>query len=191
DRLRRERANGADAPRRSGGGLDRGLPPPRERALREGVRHARRRLAREQRKPGAAASCALLRDRRRRRRRHGRTADPGRRLRAGEGGRTRRRNTARRAERRPLTRRPERRAPRPRPGSRNPRSDGGNGMSTTETTIETSDLPDYAPVPQSALGPALNDQGYYVDRVERNLYWITAGTYQSAFLTTSDGVVVL
>jgi glyoxylase-like metal-dependent hydrolase (beta-lactamase superfamily II) len=63
-------------------------------------------------------------------------------------------------------------------------------MSTTETPI-TADLPDYAPVPKSALGPALNEQGYYVGRVERNLYWITDGTYQSAFLTTSDGVVVL
>jgi glyoxylase-like metal-dependent hydrolase (beta-lactamase superfamily II) len=51
-------------------------------------------------------------------------------------------------------------------------------------------LPDYAPIPQSALGPALNDQGYYVGRVERNLYWVTDGTYQSAFLTTPDGVVV-
>jgi glyoxylase-like metal-dependent hydrolase (beta-lactamase superfamily II) len=60
-------------------------------------------------------------------------------------------------------------------------------MSTTDTAA----LPDYAPVPQSALGPALNEQGYYVGRVERNLYWITDGTYQSAFLTTSDGVVVL
>ena len=60
-------------------------------------------------------------------------------------------------------------------------------MSTTETTT----FPDYAPVPKSAFGPALNEQGYYVDRVERNLYWITDGTYQSAFLTTSDGVVVL
>ena len=51
-------------------------------------------------------------------------------------------------------------------------------------------LPDYAPVPQSALGPALNDQGYYVGRVERNLYWVTDGSYQSAFLTTKDGVVL-
>jgi len=50
------------------------------------------------------------------------------------------------------------------------------------------DLPDYAPIPRSALGPALNDQGYYVGRVERNLYWVTDGTYQSAFLTTrGDG----
>src|SRR3954464_15968573 len=59
-------------------------------------------------------------------------------------------------------------------------------MATTATS-----LPDYAPVPPSALGPALNDQGYYVGRVERNLYWITDGTYQSAFLTTPDGVVLL
>src|ERR1700730_9373740 len=60
-------------------------------------------------------------------------------------------------------------------------------MSTTDTT----GLPDYAPVPSSALGPALNEQGYFVGRVERNLYWFTDGSYQCAFLTTSDGVVLL
>ena len=59
------------------------------------------------------------------------------------------------------------------------------------SVTDTSTLPDYAPVPRSALGPALNEQGYYVARVERNLYWVTDGTYQSAFLTTSDGVVLL
>jgi glyoxylase-like metal-dependent hydrolase (beta-lactamase superfamily II) len=59
------------------------------------------------------------------------------------------------------------------------------------SATDTSALPDYAPVSRSSLGPALNEQGYYVGRVERNLYWITDGTYQSAFLTTSDGVVVL
>ncbi len=67
----------------------------------------------------------------------------------------------------------------------NPR--GRKAMSTAETTA----LPDYAPVPWTALGPALNEQGYYVGRVERNLYWATDGTYQCAFLTTSDGVVLL
>ncbi|HEV3353285.1 MAG TPA: MBL fold metallo-hydrolase [Acidimicrobiales bacterium] len=56
---------------------------------------------------------------------------------------------------------------------------------------DTANLPDYAPVPASARGPALNGQGYYVGQVERNLYWVTDGTYMSAFLTTSDGVVLL
>jgi len=60
-------------------------------------------------------------------------------------------------------------------------------MSTTDPSV----LPDYAPVPRTALGPALNENGYYVGRLERNLDWVTDGTYQSAFLTTSDGVVLL
>lgn len=52
------------------------------------------------------------------------------------------------------------------------------------------DLPDYAPIPPSALGPALNEQSCYVGRVERNLYYVTDGVYQAAFLTTADGVVL-
>src|SRR5471032_2569609 len=55
---------------------------------------------------------------------------------------------------------------------------------------DATSLPDYAPIPGSALGPAVNEQGYFVGRVEANLYWVTDGTYQSAFLTTSDGVVL-
>src|SRR6476646_11582227 len=51
-------------------------------------------------------------------------------------------------------------------------------------------LPDYAPVPKASPGPAVNDRGYYVGQVERNLYWITDGDYNSAFLTTRDGVVL-
>ena len=67
---------------------------------------------------------------------------------------------------------------------------------TTETSAATPApkaraMPDYAPIPRTALGPALNDKGYYVGRVERNLYWITDGVYQSAFVTTRDGVVLL
>jgi hypothetical protein len=64
-------------------------------------------------------------------------------------------------------------------------------MSGADTTTEAfantrpssaQDLPDYAPIPRPAIGPALNEQGYYVGRVERNLYWVTDGTYQAAFL---------
>jgi glyoxylase-like metal-dependent hydrolase (beta-lactamase superfamily II) len=57
-------------------------------------------------------------------------------------------------------------------------------------TGSVADLPEYAPIPPSAHGVALNEQGYYVGRVERNLYWVTDGVYQSAFLATRDGVVL-
>ena len=60
----------------------------------------------------------------------------------------------------------------------------------TSPATGPADQPDYAPIPRSALGPALNEQGYYVGRVERNLYYVTDGVYQSAFLTNRDGVVV-
>ena len=60
-------------------------------------------------------------------------------------------------------------------------------MSATDVTV----LPEYAPIPAAALGGTVNEQGYFVDRVERNLYYVTDGTYQCAFLTTSDGVVLL
>jgi hypothetical protein len=63
-------------------------------------------------------------------------------------------------------------------------------VTSPATTSGTVALPDYAPIPRSALGPALNEQGYFVGRVERNLYWVTDGVYQSAFLTTDDGVVL-
>jgi len=51
-------------------------------------------------------------------------------------------------------------------------------------------LPDYAPIPPSALGPAVNADGYFVGRVKKNLYWVTDSTYQAAFLTTKAGVVL-
>jgi glyoxylase-like metal-dependent hydrolase (beta-lactamase superfamily II) len=51
-------------------------------------------------------------------------------------------------------------------------------------------LPDFAPIPKAALGPAVNAQGYFVGRVQKNLYWVTDSTYQAAFLTTQDGVVL-
>jgi len=53
-----------------------------------------------------------------------------------------------------------------------PGSKGVNVTSPTADAASTDALPDYAPIPASALGPALNDQGYYVGRVERNLYWV-------------------
>jgi hypothetical protein len=44
----------------------------------------------------------------------------------------------------------------------------------------TPQLADYVTVPAAALGPALNEQGYLVGRVERTRLWVTDGTYRSA-----------
>src|SRR5580698_5399234 len=71
-----------------------------------------------------------------------------------------------------------------------PRSRGEAVTTSPENAASADDLPDYAPIPRSALGPALNEQGYHVGRVERNLYWVTDGVYNSAFLLTPDGVVL-
>jgi hypothetical protein len=62
------------------------------------------------------------------------------------------------------------------------------GVLTDQASADT--LPNFAPIPKSALGPAVNADGYYVGRVEKNLYWVTDATYQAAFLTTKDGVVL-
>ncbi|MEY9933096.1 glyoxylase-like metal-dependent hydrolase (beta-lactamase superfamily II) [Catenulispora sp. GP43] len=52
-------------------------------------------------------------------------------------------------------------------------------------------LPDFAPVPTQAFGPALNVDGYYVGRISGDLYWVTDGYYQAMFLSTPRGVVVV
>jgi glyoxylase-like metal-dependent hydrolase (beta-lactamase superfamily II) len=63
-------------------------------------------------------------------------------------------------------------------------------MTVDTSPVSADTLPQYAPIPASSLGPAVNEQGYYVGRVERNLYWVTDGVYQCGFLTTPDGVIL-
>jgi glyoxylase-like metal-dependent hydrolase (beta-lactamase superfamily II) len=47
-----------------------------------------------------------------------------------------------------------------------------------------------APNRAPTFAPGPSKEGYYVGRVEGNLYRISDGTYQCAFMTTSDGVVL-
>jgi len=56
---------------------------------------------------------------------------------------------------------------------------------------DTPTLPDYAPVPAEAFGPALNSDGYFVGNIAGNLYWVTDSFYQCMFLSTRTGVVVV
>lgn len=49
----------------------------------------------------------------------------------------------------------------------------------------------YAPVPSTALGPEIPAKGYLVQEIRDGLYWLTDGTYQTMFLVTAEGVVVV
>jgi glyoxylase-like metal-dependent hydrolase (beta-lactamase superfamily II) len=64
-----------------------------------------------------------------------------------------------------------------------------NAAPSASTPADT--LSDYAPVPASAFGPAVNESGYFVGRIGENLYWVTDGFYQAMFLTTAEGVVMV
>ena len=66
----------------------------------------------------------------------------------------------------------------------------GTANAAPSAANPTDDLPDYAPVPASAVVPALNESGYFVGRIGRNLYWVTEGFTQAMFLTTPEGVVL-
>ena len=65
------------------------------------------------------------------------------------------------------------------------------GSAAAATATPGTDLPDFAPVPAAALGPALNAEGYYVGRIKGDLHWVTDGFYQAMFLTTPEGVVLV
>jgi len=67
----------------------------------------------------------------------------------------------------------------------------GGPAARAATAAPDTDLPDFAPVPAAALGPALNADGYHVGHIKGDLYWVTDGFYQAMFLTTSEGVVVV
>lgn len=51
---------------------------------------------------------------------------------------------------------------------------------------------EYAPLPEAASGVAIDpEKGYLVEEIGDGLYWITEGTYQTIFLTTGEGVIVV
>ena len=67
----------------------------------------------------------------------------------------------------------------------------GGPLAGTARAAAPGGLPDYAPVPPGALGPALNADGYFVGNINGNLYWVTDSVYQAMFLTTRHGVVLV
>jgi glyoxylase-like metal-dependent hydrolase (beta-lactamase superfamily II) len=76
-------------------------------------------------------------------------------------------------------------------GERSVSRDGTLAEVFGEARSTTADAPaGCAAVRGPEFGPKLSEHGYYVGRVEGNLYRVTDGTHQSAFLMTCDGVVL-
>ena len=67
----------------------------------------------------------------------------------------------------------------------------GGPLAGNARAAAAGDLPDYAPIPPGALGPALNADGYFAGNIHGNLYWVTDSVYQAMFLTTRNGVVLV
>ncbi len=49
-----------------------------------------------------------------------------------------------------------------------------------------------APLPETARGPQIDfSKGYLVEEIKDGLYWVTDGAYNTIFLTTGEGVIVV
>jgi glyoxylase-like metal-dependent hydrolase (beta-lactamase superfamily II) len=46
-------------------------------------------------------------------------------------------------------------------------------------------------IPESAMGPTIPEEGYLVEEIHDNLYWVTDGSYNTMFLVTDEGVVAV
>ena len=46
-------------------------------------------------------------------------------------------------------------------------------------------------IPESARGPTIPEEGYLVEEIRDNLYWVTDGSYNTMFLVTDEGVVIV
>jgi glyoxylase-like metal-dependent hydrolase (beta-lactamase superfamily II) len=68
----------------------------------------------------------------------------------------------------------------------------GGPLAGTAGAAELGSLsPTFAPVPERALGPAVNSDGYFVGQISGDLYWVTDTYYTVMFLTTAEGVVLV
>ncbi|MEU6602219.1 MBL fold metallo-hydrolase [Streptomyces flaveolus] len=67
----------------------------------------------------------------------------------------------------------------------------GGPWADSARAAESDTLPDFAPVPAASAGPVPNADGYYVGRIQGNLYWVTDTYYQAMFLATVEGVVLV
>ena len=73
--------------------------------------------------------------------------------------------------------------------------DGDNNSNDSVKTIPShhpEKMRTAAPLPETAMGPQIDhSKGYLVEEIKDDLYWIADGAYQTMFLTTGEGVLVV
>ena len=65
------------------------------------------------------------------------------------------------------------------------------GQATPEASPPVVMTEEFGPVPADARGPAIPAVGYLVEEIGGGLYAVTEGVYQSIFLTTGEGVILV
>ncbi len=66
------------------------------------------------------------------------------------------------------------------------------GGAATTGMAQAQPMEMFAPVPQAAMGPMVDQQmGYLVEELGDGLYWLTEGVYHTMFLTTGEGVIIV
>ena len=74
----------------------------------------------------------------------------------------------------------------------NPTNDMINSTSATNSNMSTSTIrTDYDPVPENATGPVIPEKGYIVESLGDGLYYLSNGAYNTIFLVTEEGVIVV
>ncbi|MEJ2261682.1 MAG: MBL fold metallo-hydrolase, partial [Nitrosopumilaceae archaeon] len=64
--------------------------------------------------------------------------------------------------------------------------------SVEKTPLHPEKMREAAPLPESAKGPQIDfSKGYLVEEINDGLYWVTDGAYNTIFLTTGQGVIVV
>lgn len=71
------------------------------------------------------------------------------------------------------------------------RPDAASAQATPEAEPAAIVTTEFGPVPAAAFGPAIPGTGYLVEEIGGGLYWVTDGLYQSIFLTTGEGVILV
>ena len=67
----------------------------------------------------------------------------------------------------------------------------GLSLLVPPSTGLAADAAEYAPVPETAKGPAIPEKGCLVEEIRDGAYWVTEGVYQALFVTTGAGVIVV